>query len=81
MLIKFWSTNFWVPKIFEKNVGFKKILVRKNLSLKKFKFKHFSSSLKLMLSSLGNVKPEKAEEVIAGKAEEDYSGTKGGLYF
>ena len=78
MLIKFGSTNFWVPKIFEKNVGFKKILVRKNLSLKKFKFKHFSSSLKLMLSSLGNVKPGKAEKDYNGL---DYSGTKGGLYF
>ena len=36
MLIKFGSTNFWVPKIFEKVLGPKKFESEKILGLKKF---------------------------------------------
>ena len=39
MFIKFGSTNFWVPKIFEKVLGPKKFESEKILGLKKFWFK------------------------------------------
>ena len=52
MLIRFGSTNFWVPKIFEKVLCPKKFESEKILGLKKFWFKNIVQSEKFRFQKI-----------------------------